>query len=653
MEYRIFLILLFNLFIMKKISFLLFLIVLGIQSVNSQVVFSESFTSGMPSNFVLVNNDGKTPASSVSYVNNAWVVRNESTSNSNKVAVSTSWYNPAGASDDWMITPQITVGNNNMLKWRARALDSSYPDGYQVLLSPTGDTALSSFNVTLFSTNAENSQWTTRGVSLVPYNGQTVRIAFRNNSNDKFLLQVDDIEVSVAPVYDAGITEIRNYRYYQQGSIVLAGTIKNYGLDTINSIDVHWTYDGNTVNTQSLTGLNVASYGIHNFNHSVPLAASGSNKYPIRMWTSNINGNADANPTNDTTAVFAIYSVSAKPAKKTLLEEATGAWCQFCPDGAVKLLQVLNSNPNVIGYAVHDYDAMSNDQTDSVNVYASGFPTGYIDRFKFLNLSGVDVSRTQWSIYASIRNNLAVPFGLSMTHSYDAWTRTVTVELTADSKINTNDRDYRFGIVVVQDSMSGTGQGWDQANFYNSQSGHPYYQAGNPIVGYQHRHVARWWPLGVWGANGSIPQMVTDGATYNQSYTFTLPQDYDENRISIVGLVQEFTNDLNERPVLNVISQKLDLTTTSISSSNSIQGLEIYPNPATNFTTISFNLPSKDVVNIQILDITGKTVYKESIEFYQGVQELDINTSNFSNGTYVVNITTSNNSLSKKLVINR
>ncbi len=372
------------------------------------------------------------------------------------------------------------------------------------------------------------------------------------------------------------------------------------------------------------------------------------------MWTSNINGNADTNPANDTSNVWAIYSVSSKPAKKTLLEEATGAWCQFCPDGAVKLLSLLNSNPNALGYAVHDNDQMATAQSDSINeAYASGFPTGFIDRFKFLNQSAVDISRTQWSNYTNTRNNMAVPFGLSMTHTYDAWTRTVTVQLAAESKINANDRNYRFGIVVVQDSMSGTGTGWDQVNYYNTQSGHPYYQAGNPIVGYQHRHVARWWPLGVWGANGSIPQTVVDGTTYSQSYTFTLPSDYDENRISILGMVQEYTSNLNERPVLNSIEQKLDLSTTAVSASHAIQGLEVYPNPANNFTTISFNLPTKDIVNIQILDITGKTVYKESIEFYQGTQELDINTSNFSNGTYVVNVTTSNNSLSKKLVINR
>lgn len=640
---------------MKNDWLLIILFLLGISSLHSQVIFSEDFSGGaIPSGFVLVNNDGKTPASAVSYVNNAWVVRDESSSNTNKVAVSTSWYTPAGASDDWLITPPITITTNNLLKWRAKAVDSSYPDGYQVKLSPTGDTSLASFSVNLFSINAENPDWTERGVSLAAYSGQTVRIAFRNNSNDMFLLQLDDIQVFVAPQFDASAVSINNYRYYQQGNIVLSCTIKNYGINNINSIDVHWTHDGTNINTQSLTGLNINPYTEHTFNHSTPLAASGSNKYPVRVWTSNINGNPDSNPSNDTTEVFAIYSVSSKPAKKTLLEEATGAWCQYCPDGAVRFMQILNSNQNVRGYAVHDYDAMSTDQSDSINAaYASGFPTGYVDRFKFINFDDVDISRNLWSNYCTTRNNHAVPFGLSMTHTYQAFSRTVTVTLSAESKINANDRDYRFGIVVVQDSMTGTGTGWDQANYYDTQSGHPYYQAGDPIVGYHHRYVARWWPLGVWGASASIPQVVSDGSTYTQTYTFTLPNDYDENQIYIYGLVQEFTSDINERPIFNVVSQKLDLSTTGVSSANTIQGLEIYPNPAQNSATISFNLLNKDIVNIQVIDVTGKTVYKNSIEYFQGVQELTINTSELANGTYLVNVTTSNNSLNRKLIINR
>ncbi|HPN80172.1 hypothetical protein, partial [Dokdonella sp.] len=47
----------------------------------------------------------------------------------------------------------------------------------------------------VYSNAAENSAWTSRAVALGAYAGQQVYIGFRNNSNDKFLLLIDDVKV--------------------------------------------------------------------------------------------------------------------------------------------------------------------------------------------------------------------------------------------------------------------------------------------------------------------------------------------------------------------------------------------------------------------------------------------------------------------------
>ncbi|PZU78300.1 MAG: hypothetical protein DI529_17950, partial [Chryseobacterium sp.] len=115
-------------------------------------------------------------------------------------AMSTSWYNPAGASNDWLISPQIALpAAVSVLKWDAKAQDADYPDGYKVMLSTNGGNTVADFTVQLYSTAAENSTWTSREVSLAAYVGQTVRIAFVNNSNDMFVLLVDNIKVESAP----------------------------------------------------------------------------------------------------------------------------------------------------------------------------------------------------------------------------------------------------------------------------------------------------------------------------------------------------------------------------------------------------------------------------------------------------------------------
>lgn len=180
-----------------------------------QVAYSEDFdnvggpTAGgagtytFPSGMLIRNVDNLTPAGSVSYVNEAWERREDFATNvGDSAAFSTSWYSPAGTSNDFMWTNPILVPANGTLSWNAVTYDASYREGYEVRIMtvlPTGGTGVIGNQITnstvLFSIAQENTTWTSRNVSLAAYAGQTVYIGFRNTSTDKFLLLIDDINV--------------------------------------------------------------------------------------------------------------------------------------------------------------------------------------------------------------------------------------------------------------------------------------------------------------------------------------------------------------------------------------------------------------------------------------------------------------------------
>lgn len=69
-----------------------------------------------------------------------------------------------------------------------------------------------------------------------------------------------------------------------------------------------------------------------------------------------------------------------------------------------------------------------------------------------------------------------------------------------------------------------------------------------------------------------------------------------------------------------------------------ITSLNVYPNPAQEKAIIEFNaeIPSKAAVSV--IDITGKQVYNENYNFNKGSNTVLINTTNLSNGLYVVEI---------------
>ena len=96
------------------------------------------------------------------------------------------------------------------------------------------------------------------------------------------------------------------------------------------------------------------------------------------------------NTSNTTTApapvdpLALVGSLPADYTKKVVLEEFTGEWCGWCPEGAKVMVDNIAAHPGkVIGIAVHDGDPM---EIPSYNTWikaltgVTGFPNGSVDR---------------------------------------------------------------------------------------------------------------------------------------------------------------------------------------------------------------------------------------------------------------------------------
>ncbi len=171
-------------------------------------IYNEDFDAGAPVGFTIVDNDGLTPHPSVSEFTSAWIRMADPDNTSDTVMGSTSYFDPVGQADRWLITPGIALGSyGNRFYWEARSHDASFPDTYYVLISST-DTQLSSFTDTIGYVVEEFATWTSRDVDLTSYgyNDVTVYIAFVNRTYDGFKLYIDDLraekesDLSVTPL---------------------------------------------------------------------------------------------------------------------------------------------------------------------------------------------------------------------------------------------------------------------------------------------------------------------------------------------------------------------------------------------------------------------------------------------------------------------
>ena len=227
----------------------------------------ENFESGTwPANWQRLNVDGRPAAASVNatFGSEAWVTTTEATGVTNQVAASTSWLSPVGTANRWMVSEPIVLNGAYKMSWSSMARDPQFPDGYEVRLSTdhsstiTNGNVLSKFSNVLFSVDADQTTGLeSHNVSLADYQGDTVRIAFRNNSTDMFVLLIDDILVYRIPDKDvsAGVifSPADNVYDCSKTSFPARISVSNPGATTAQNITVQLRSTGPVNDTITMT----------------------------------------------------------------------------------------------------------------------------------------------------------------------------------------------------------------------------------------------------------------------------------------------------------------------------------------------------------------------------------------------------------------
>lgn len=633
----------------------LYVLLLGIALLpfGANAQFSEDFngvptTSGigsLPAGWTLYDQDGNTPHPQVSFIDAAWKVA--VLTGGNQVAISTSYYNPPGQSDDWMVTPQISVpATSPFLIFEAMAPNQNYADDYEVLISTTGSTP-ADFSTVIHSETSPPGTLTPVAIDLSAYAGQQVYIAFRNVANDELYLFIDNIKVLTLPNDNLGVTGVELQPYSATNTNnTLDITIKNFGANVINTADIDWS-DGTNNYTYTATGLNLQPYSTTTVSHSAPVNYTSVVEKTITVTASNINGNTDSDP-SDNTASTIFHTVSQVPAKYVVIEEGTGTWCGWCPRGVVAM-EYMYANPalfpNFIGIAVHNGDPMVVTEYDN-GAGISGFPGCNIDRVE----KGAPVTQTGWVNSYNNRKDIVSPAEVSITAGYDETTREITASVSADFYTNFAQADMRLSVVVVEDGVTGTSGGYAQTNYYagGGQGAMGGYESlPDPVPASQmiYDRVGIALLGGYDGEASSIPTAINDGDTANYSFTYTLPTDSDPSEINLVALLI----DQGTGAILN--ANEVDLGTFSIENPVAINDIKVYPNPASEFMNISFGVDVPSDVNLNIYSTTGALVKTLDFENVNGKQEVHINVSDLSTGEYLVSLSTNEGAVVKTILV--
>lgn len=673
----------------------------------SQVLYSERFntlsmntatyTSGsamqtylyqdVPSGMTMINNgnliadtlSGNYPFRKLGQQQKAWLsYKHQSTADT--FAVSTSWLKPLGTADAWLITPVISnISANSVLTWEAMAPDISNADGYEVFVTNTisGAPTTSDFPATsrVFVTASENGDWTAHGISLSAFAGQNIRIAFRNNSLNKYQLWLDDIVVkNVSNAYDVAMLSNDTYKYSViNTNTTISGSFRNLGSTPISNMVLNYQVGSSPVVSETKSfavPLNYLETAAHTFSflYSSPTAAYNT----VKVWVSAINGQADQQQANDTVSTGLTLSTGV-PVKKVLVEEFTSVKCAGCPQSYISLRDLSLAKPSVIATSVHNADNLANATgTLLTNDLAGEGSSAMIDRYYYPGVGKITSGRSQWETFVTQRQTMVVPADVTISGlSYNQTTRQISANVSANF-VGDVKGDYRLNLYIKENNVYGpimdiSDNGWNQySNLFNIQAS-PYYQVGYPlnattnILGpnqYSHQYTVSEFLDGPYGAPGIIPvNGSTAGQSYSKAYTYTLPMTfggefrYNPENVYLVAVLSENSTlaVLNSAEVKLLAGAELPVGLQQLAKS----GMEatLFPNPASDRCYVSYSSSQPQEVKTEIYNTLGELVFAGSESIGQGevVQQMDC--SMLAEGNYHVVLNFKDHRISKKLTV--
>jgi len=245
--------------------------------------------------------------------------------------------------------------------------------------------------------------------------------------------------------------------------------------------------------------------------------------------------------------------------QKVLIETFTGAGQAQCTDGFVKLDGIVNAaNSKAIPVNVHFSDGMEIPQYTALETTYSGgsammYPSAMVNRTP--SLSTVMLNRTQWQTNYDLAKNKTAKCGLSISSTVTSSTASIAINCGFNQVLTGN---YTVTVYLIENNVKGSGSNYDQRNSYNTTSGHPYFNAGDPITNFNHQYVLR---KVISASNGDAiaGEHLVAGGLETKNYTVAIGS-YKPADLYIVAFITKIGTSNTTYEIMNVQRAKVGTT---------------------------------------------------------------------------------------------
>lgn len=407
-------------------------------------------------------------------------------------------------------------------------------------------------------------------------------------------------------------------------AIMHNGTVLNKGLDTVHSFTIKYKRDNGYELSETINAV-IPPLMRYDFIHNVPDTITQMGKVNITAWVELV---GDANHKNDTVRT-AVYGAQFMPRKLVAVEEGNGTWNMYGPRGHV-YMNTLHTDNEACLISIHNTDSM---ELEGYADYLYNL-NGYNGQYFLLDRRYVEPAAL-FSTFNKFRNH----FGFADLELHgSAFTDHIDVGVTVKPALDMQG-DFRLILVITEDGLKGTQDGWRQVNGYAGGANGPmggYEQKPDPVPANQMKYdfVARYTEPAPDGGKTWATELKHNNS-YFHKFNIKLDKKWDKNRLRAIVML------LNHDDTLILNSNKLAYFLSVAGDDNDKQRVGIYPNPATTYTMLQFESNNTEKADVFVTDISGRRLLHIPIaETNMGTNKLNIPTADLPTGLYIVNVIT-------------
>lgn len=433
----------------------------------------------------------------------------------------------------------------------------------------------------------------------------------------------------VQPSYDLAMRTLELPRYAGIGTVPLYGDLLNLGASTITSYDLNYSINGGTPVTQPVSGVNIAPLAVDPYGTlgAAMWQPTTSGNYTVRVWASNLNGNPDQVPGNDT-IMKVVTVVDSTVTRKVVEESFTSSTCPPCRQGNINVRAVNQANPGKYVRVAYqqNFPAPGNDPYYTAESGA---------RFQFYNGSYIPymILDGGWgdnsqSLTSTILNQFqAVPGVMKIDAEYTITGRTVSATARIRPYVSFPANQLVAHMIITERTTVNNARTNGETEF--------------------HDVMKKMMP----NANGNLLGALSSGQTQTltQSYTFPATNNVESfDSLQVVIFVQDqFTKE-----VFNGATG-MRMLPTGLGADASVGTFALVPNPAVGGNaSLNLSLVNAQSVTVDVLDALGRVVLSRPTEaLTAGAHVLPLNLTAAPHGLYVVRVKTGATTLTQRLVV--